>query len=90
MKSLVLKVSVLLMARWVLSACQKKEISLLNELKDKMNETKGDLALAKTVLKNFLQEKDQKIKDAVNDAIKQTQKLMAKKMQEMGGFPGLN
>ncbi len=30
------------------------------------------------------------IKDAVNDAIKQTQKLMAKKMQEMGGFPGLN
>jgi len=29
------------------------------------------------------------IKDAVNDAIKQTQKLMAKKMQEMGGFPGL-
>lgn len=29
------------------------------------------------------------IKDAVNDAIKQTQKLMARKMQEMGGFPGL-
>jgi len=28
-------------------------------------------------------------KDATNDAIKQTQKLMAKKMQEMGGFPGL-
>jgi len=28
-------------------------------------------------------------KDAINDAIKQTQKLMAKKMQEMGGFPGL-
>lgn len=30
------------------------------------------------------------IKEAVNDAIKQTQRLMAKKMQEMGGFPGLN
>jgi len=30
------------------------------------------------------------IKDLVNDAIKQTQKIMAKKMQEMGGFPGLN
>jgi DNA-binding protein YbaB len=29
-------------------------------------------------------------KDATNDAIKQTQRLMAKKMQEMGGFPGLN
>ena len=25
----------------------------------------------------------------LNDAIKQTQKIMAKKMQEMGGFPGL-
>ena len=30
------------------------------------------------------------IKTAVNDAMKQTQRLMAKKMQEMGGFPGLN
>ncbi len=29
------------------------------------------------------------IKDATNDAIKKTQKLMAKKMQEMGGFPGM-
>jgi len=30
------------------------------------------------------------IKDLANDAIKQTQKIMAKKMQEMGGFPGLS
>jgi len=30
------------------------------------------------------------IKENTNDAIKQTQRLMAKKMQEMGGFPGLN
>jgi DNA-binding protein YbaB len=29
-------------------------------------------------------------KVAANDALKQTQKIMAKKMQEMGGFPGLN
>lgn len=29
------------------------------------------------------------IKDCTNNAIKRTQKLMAKKMQEMGGFPGL-
>lgn len=29
------------------------------------------------------------IKDCANSAIKTTQKLMAKKMQEMGGFPGL-
>ena len=28
-------------------------------------------------------------KDLINDAIKKTQRLMAKKMQEMGGFPGL-
>lgn len=27
--------------------------------------------------------------DATNDAIKQMQKIMARKMQEMGGFPGL-
>ena len=30
------------------------------------------------------------IKSLVNDAIKKTQRLMAKKMQEMGGFPGLS
>ena len=30
------------------------------------------------------------LKNAINDATKHTQKLMAKKMQEMGGFPGLN
>jgi len=30
------------------------------------------------------------IKENTNDAIKQIQKVMAKKMQEMGGFPGLS
>jgi len=29
------------------------------------------------------------LKEAINEAIKKTQRLMAKKMQEMGGFPGL-
>ena len=29
------------------------------------------------------------LKDCINDALRQTQKLMARKMQEMGGFPGL-
>lgn len=29
-------------------------------------------------------------KDIFNEGIKKTQKLMAKKMQEMGGFPGLS
>lgn len=28
------------------------------------------------------------LKDLVNDTIKKTQKIMAKKMQEMGGLPG--
>ena len=30
------------------------------------------------------------VKGCMNEAIKKTQRLMAKKMQEMGGFPGLN
>ena len=30
------------------------------------------------------------VKNCVNDTIKKAQRLMAKKMQEMGGFPGLN
>jgi DNA-binding protein YbaB len=30
------------------------------------------------------------LKSLFNDAVKKTQKLMAKKMQEMGGFPGLS
>ena len=29
------------------------------------------------------------VKDVVNETIKKTQKLMAQKLQEMGGFPGL-
>lgn len=29
------------------------------------------------------------IKDNVNDAVKKTQRIMAQKMQEMGGFPGM-
>ena len=29
------------------------------------------------------------MKDCINDAIKKTQRIMAQKMQEMGGFPGM-
>ena len=39
--------------------------------------------LAKDSLENMLA-------DCVNDAIKKTQKIMAQKMQEMGGIPGLS
>jgi DNA-binding protein YbaB len=30
------------------------------------------------------------VKKCINEAIKQTQRVMAKKMQDMGGFPGMN
>jgi DNA-binding protein YbaB len=30
------------------------------------------------------------VKGAVNETIKKAQRLMAKKLQDMGGFPGLN
>ena len=32
---------------------------------------------------------EKNLKEAINEAIKKTQRLMAQKMQEMGGFPGL-
>ncbi len=42
-----------------------------------------DTELNKDYLENTL-------KDCMNQAIKKTQKIMAKKMQEMGGLPGLS
>ena len=30
------------------------------------------------------------LKDCFNEAVKRAQKMMAKKLQEMGGFPGMN
>ncbi len=32
---------------------------------------------------------EKSMKNAINDAIKKTQRVMAQKMQEMGGFPGM-
>jgi len=40
-------------------------------------------SLSKESLENIL-------KDLINDSIKKAQKIMAQKMQEMGGMPGLN
>lgn len=37
-----------------------------------------------------LDNQEKAVKDCFNDALKRTQKLMAKKMQEMGGIPGLS
>jgi DNA-binding protein YbaB len=33
---------------------------------------------------------EQALKSCFNDAIKRAQRLMAKKLQDMGGFPGMN
>ncbi len=37
-----------------------------------------------------ISEQTSALKSCLNNAIKKTQKLMAKKMQEMGGIPGLS
>jgi len=51
----------------------------------------GNMEVVKIEIKNDLS-KDELAKtftSLFNDAIKQTQRVMAKKMQEMGGFPNL-
>lgn len=37
-----------------------------------------------------LESQEKAVKDCFNEALKKTQRLMAKKMQEMGGIPGLS
>lgn len=37
-----------------------------------------------------LENQEKAVKDCFNEALKKTQRLMAKKMQEMGGIPGLS
>ena len=61
---------------------EKKGITI--EMNGNMEITKISITedLTKENIENIM-------KDNINDAIKQTQRLMAKKMQEMGGFPGL-
>lgn len=52
----------------------------------------GNLEILEVSLNENLDKKSQEeaIKSVTNDAIKSAQKIMAKKLQEMGGFPGLN
>lgn len=45
------------------------------------------LSLNESLSKNAQEEA---VKNCVNDAIKKAQKLMAKKLQDMGGIPGLS
>ena len=51
----------------------------------------GNLEIKEIIVNSELkkEELEKTLKSCINDAIKKTQKLMAKKMQEMGGFPGL-
>lgn len=43
-----------------------------------------------TILENLAKEDlEKKLAECLNSAIKETQKKMAQKMQQMGGFPGL-
>lgn len=51
----------------------------------------GNLELISLKLNPDLSKEEQEkaLKSCFNDAIKKAQRLMAKKMQEMGGFPGL-
>jgi len=52
----------------------------------------GNLEVKSITLNNDLAVSSQEgiLADAINDAIKKAQKIMAQKMQEMGGIPGLN
>lgn len=54
-------------------------------------EMNGNMEIQKiNINDNLSKEKMENVlKDIFNDAVKKTQRIMAKKMQEMGGFPGL-
>lgn len=60
-----------------------------NGIKLSMN---GNMEVTSLIITNDLSKEEiaRTSKDLFNDAIKKTQRIMAKKMQEMGGFPGLN
>lgn len=67
MKKNYLKLAIIFFAFFAFSGCQKKEISLLNELNKKLKETNGNVAQAKQVLKRFLNENEKQINEAVLD-----------------------
>ncbi len=51
----------------------------------------GNLEVKEITINPELKKEDleKNLKNCINDSIKKTQKIMAKKMQEMGGFPGM-
>ncbi|MEA1963384.1 MAG: YbaB/EbfC family nucleoid-associated protein [Patescibacteria group bacterium] len=54
-------------------------------------EMNGNMEIQKININNDLSKEklEDILKSLFNDAVKKTQRVMAKKMQEMGGFPGL-
>ena len=52
----------------------------------------GNMELTSLTLNSSLNKEAQEdtLKKCFNEAIKKTQRVMAKKMQDMGGFPGMN
>lgn len=51
----------------------------------------GNLEITSITIKETLDNEKlaREMKEAVNDAVKKIQRIMATKMQQMGGFPGL-
>jgi len=52
----------------------------------------GNMEVTSLTLNDNLAKNSQEetLKNCFNDALKRAQRLMAKKMQDMGGFPGMN
>lgn len=71
------------------SLAQEKINTEKNGVKITMN---GNMEVLSVEINMSLSKNSQEesLKNCFNDAMKNAQKLMAKKMQEMGGIPGLN
>jgi len=52
----------------------------------------GNMEVLSVVIESGLTKEviETSVKNAVNETIKKAQRIMAKKLQDMGGFPGLN
>ena len=67
------------------------EINITNEHHGVTIDMNGNMEILKiTIADNAKDNLEDNIKKAVNEAIKKAQMAMAKKMQEMGGMPGLS
>jgi hypothetical protein len=51
----------------ILTGCQNQEISLLGELNDRLAQTSGNVEKAKEVMKNFMVENRQEMRETVQD-----------------------